>query len=145
MDEPEDGAPDPTTGRQPHRMTGEAEAGPSTSDPTPTPNFPDSILPITTDNDAILRAAAEIRARRSMRVPAAQAEPPRKRTNWDHLLQEMVWMATEFRAERKVKLRVLKNVAAKAARSKFDVAGREEARSCPLFTLPFVATWKCVN
>lgn len=81
------------------------------------------------EETAILRAAAEIRQRRAIRVPQPQQEPPRRKTHWDFLLEEMKWMADEFRREKRMKLRVCKNIAAKAARSKLDVHSRQEARS----------------
>jgi hypothetical protein len=79
-------------------------------------------------NEEILRSAAAIRARLGIRVPPAQPEPPRKKSLWDYLLDEMHWMAKEFASERKLKLKQCRTIALKASRSKLDVASRAEVR-----------------
>lgn len=38
------------------------------------------------------------------------AEPPRAKTHWDYLLEEMVWLAGDFSAERKWKKAAAKKV-----------------------------------
>jgi len=44
---------------------------------------------------------------------AKQPEPPRNKTHWDYLLEEMVWLSNDFREERKWK----QNLAKKTARA----------------------------
>lgn len=89
------------------------------------------VLTLAPESEEVLRRAAAIRSRRGARVPAAAAEPPRKKAFWDFLLDEMQWMAKEFASERKLKLRQCKAVALKASRSNLDVASRAEARPTP--------------
>ncbi|KAG4028677.1 hypothetical protein MFRU_020g01160 [Monilinia fructicola] len=47
----------------------------------------------------------------SLRQPKRSEEPIRPTTHWDILLQEMKWMRTDFREERKWKMAVAKNLA----------------------------------
>lgn len=47
----------------------------------------------------------------SLRQPKRCPEPPRQSTTWDTLLQEMAWMRSDFREERKWKRAVARNLA----------------------------------
>lgn len=61
----------------------------------------------------------------SLRQPKRCAEPTRQATHWDSLLQEMKWMRTDFREERKWKRAVAQNLAEACAEW---VASNEEER-----------------
>ena len=64
--------------------------------------------------DKILKQAKGIQKRYDqdtlVRRMTRYAEPPRKKTHWDYLLQEMEWMANDFRHERKWKMANAKKV-----------------------------------
>ena len=47
----------------------------------------------------------------SLRQPKRVPEPPRQKSHWDVMLQEMKWMRTDFREERKWKRSVARNLA----------------------------------
>eukprot|EP01018_Ginkgo_biloba_P024832 Gb_30813 [translate_table: standard] len=55
-------------------------------------------------------------------------EPARARTHWDHVLEEMVWLAKDFESERKWKLAQAKKVAIRVSKSGLDQASRGEKR-----------------
>eukprot|EP01018_Ginkgo_biloba_P038738 Gb_04357 [translate_table: standard] len=55
-------------------------------------------------------------------------EPVRPRAHWDHVLEEMVWLAKDFESERKWKLGQAKRVAIRASKSRLDQASRGEKR-----------------
>lgn len=61
----------------------------------------------------------------SLRQPKRCAEPTRQPSHWDSLLQEMKWMRTDFREERKWKRAVAQNLAEACAEW---VASNEEER-----------------
>lgn len=58
----------------------------------------------------------ETRARRQKALEAPK-EPPRPKTHWDHVLEEMIWLSKDFEAERKWKLAQAKKVAIRASKS----------------------------
>lgn len=45
----------------------------------------------------------------SKRLPKVQ-EPPRAKAHWDYLIEEMIWLATDFAQERKWKKAAAKKV-----------------------------------
>ncbi|KJH46953.1 protein, SNF2 family [Dictyocaulus viviparus] len=47
-------------------------------------------------------------------------EPPRNKTHWDYVLEEMKWMATDFRMERQFKRNVARKIAAAIQKQKKD-------------------------
>lgn len=51
----------------------------------------------------------------SLRQPKRSVEPARQTTHWDVMLQEMKWMRTDFREERKWKMAVARNLASACA------------------------------
>ncbi|XP_073107085.1 protein PHOTOPERIOD-INDEPENDENT EARLY FLOWERING 1 isoform X5 [Elaeis guineensis] len=69
----------------------------------------------------------ESRARRQKALEAPR-EPPRPKTHWDHVLEEMVWLSKDFESERKWKLAQAKKVAARASKSVLDHATRGEKK-----------------
>jgi HSA len=73
-----------------------------------------------------MQAGGRARQFRSGRAPPADAEPPRVKVHWDHLLDEMKWMQNEFSSERKIKIKQLKQTATKAVKSKRDLISRAE-------------------
>eukprot|EP00850_Spirogloea_muscicola_P024352 SM000679S20530 [mRNA] locus=s679:1:1916:- [translate_table: standard] len=64
----------------------------------------------------------------STRRPAKFVEPARAKAHWDHVLEEMAWLAKDFERERRWKLKQAKGVAARASRSRLDETAREERR-----------------
>eukprot|EP00850_Spirogloea_muscicola_P024846 SM001628S02406 [mRNA] locus=s1628:3:2002:- [translate_table: standard] len=64
----------------------------------------------------------------SIRRPAKFVEPARAKAHWDHVLEEMAWLAKDFERERRWKLKQAKGVAARASRSRLDETAREERR-----------------
>eukprot|EP01047_Picozoa_sp_COSAG01_P023476 COSAG01_NODE_1421_length_10362_cov_10.007113_8_plen_1396_part_00 len=66
--------------------------------------------------DKVLKQAKAVQKRYDqdtlVRRMTRYAEPPRKKTHWDYLLQEMEWMANDFRHERKWKMASAKKTAA---------------------------------
>ncbi|XP_077211102.1 SNF2 domain-containing protein / helicase domain-containing protein isoform X2 [Tasmannia lanceolata] len=69
----------------------------------------------------------ETRARRQKALEAPR-EPPRPKTHWDHVLEEMVWLSKDFESERKWKLALAKKVAIRASKSLLDHANRGEKK-----------------
>lgn len=69
----------------------------------------------------------ETRARRQKALEAPR-EPPRPKTHWDHVLEEMVWLSKDFESERKWKLAQAKKVAIRASKSVLDQATRGEKK-----------------
>lgn len=69
----------------------------------------------------------ETRARRQKALDVPR-EPPRPKTHWDHVLEEMVWLSKDFESERKWKLAQAKRVAIRASKSGVDYATREEKK-----------------
>lgn len=69
----------------------------------------------------------ETRGRRP-KILEPPKEPARSRTHWDHVLEEMVWLAKDFESERKWKLAHAKRVALRVSRSGLDQASRGEKR-----------------
>ncbi|XP_058088358.1 protein PHOTOPERIOD-INDEPENDENT EARLY FLOWERING 1-like isoform X2 [Magnolia sinica] len=69
----------------------------------------------------------ETRARRQKALEAPR-EPPRPKTHWDHVLEEMVWLSKDFEAERKWKLALAKKVAIRVSKSMGDHASRGEKK-----------------
>nr|GMD44637.1 protein PHOTOPERIOD-INDEPENDENT EARLY FLOWERING 1 isoform X1 [Ipomoea batatas] len=69
----------------------------------------------------------ETRARRQKALEAPK-EPPRPKTHWDHVLEEMVWLSKDFESERKWKLAQAKKVAIRASKGVLDQASRGEKR-----------------
>ncbi|VDM52903.1 unnamed protein product [Angiostrongylus costaricensis] len=53
------------------------------------------------------------------RLPLCVA-PPRNKTHWDYVLEEMKWMATDFRMERQFKRNVARKIAAAIQKQKRD-------------------------
>eukprot|EP01138_Halocafeteria_seosinensis_P014717 gb/GECG01015024.1/.p1 GENE.gb/GECG01015024.1/~~gb/GECG01015024.1/.p1 ORF type:complete len:2104 (+),score=211.39 gb/GECG01015024.1/:1-6312(+) len=45
-------------------------------------------------------SAMDFNGRKTERVPVKRPEPPRKKTNWDFLLEEGCWLANDFHGER---------------------------------------------
>ncbi|CAH9068505.1 unnamed protein product [Cuscuta epithymum] len=68
----------------------------------------------------------ETRARRQKALEAPR-EPPRPKTHWDHVLEEMVWLSKDFESERKWKLAQAKKVATRASKGA-DQASRGEKK-----------------
>ena len=71
----------------------------------------------------LLRAEAIQQERARSRLPPA-AEPKRAKSHWDHVLEEMSWLAKEFQKERKWKIQNAKRVAGAAQRSNMDLESR---------------------
>ncbi|GLJ18606.1 hypothetical protein SUGI_0331380 [Cryptomeria japonica] len=69
----------------------------------------------------------ETRGRRP-KILEAPKEPPRPKSHWDHVLEEMAWLAKDFEAERKWKLSQAKRVAIRVSKSGLDQASRGEKR-----------------
>ncbi|KAG0455303.1 hypothetical protein HPP92_024595 [Vanilla planifolia] len=57
-----------------------------------------------------------------------QREPPRPKVHWDHVIEEMVWLAKDFESERKWKLSQAKKVAIRASKSIVDQALKGERK-----------------
>lgn len=74
-----------------------------------------------------MAARLETRGRRP-KVLEPPKEPARSRTHWDHVLEEMVWLAKDFESERKWKLAHAKRVALRVSKSGLDQASRGEKR-----------------
>ncbi|VFQ59291.1 unnamed protein product [Cuscuta campestris] len=68
----------------------------------------------------------ETRSRRQKALEPPK-EPPRPKTHWDHVLEEMVWLSKDFESERKWKLTQAKKVAIRASKCA-DQASRGEKR-----------------
>lgn len=62
------------------------------------------------------------------RHKAAEKEPRRPKTHWDHVLEEMLWLSKDFEAERKWKLAQAKKVAVRASKNALDPTTRGEKR-----------------
>ncbi|KAJ6711400.1 TESTIS-SPECIFIC PROTEIN PBS13 T-COMPLEX 11 [Salix purpurea] len=69
----------------------------------------------------------ETRARRQKALEAPR-EPRRPKTQWDHVLEEMVWLSKDFESERKWKLAQAKKVALRASKGMLDQATRGEKK-----------------
>ncbi|XP_073007185.1 protein PHOTOPERIOD-INDEPENDENT EARLY FLOWERING 1 isoform X1 [Typha latifolia] len=69
----------------------------------------------------------ETRARRQKALEAPR-EPPRPKTHWDHVLEEMIWLSKDFESERKWKLAQAKKVALRASKNVLDQATRGEKK-----------------
>ncbi|CAA6665108.1 unnamed protein product [Spirodela intermedia] len=67
---------------------------------------------------------------RSKRQKALEApkEPPRQKTHWDYVLEEMVWLSKDFESERKWKLSQAKKVAVRASKNMLDQATKGEKK-----------------
>jgi E1A-binding protein p400 len=57
-----------------------------------------------------IRAELEILQRECGRKLPKGPEPPRNKVHWDYLLEESVWMANDFKLERKWKMAVAKKL-----------------------------------
>lgn len=68
------------------------------------------------------------RARCRKQVLEAPREPPRPKTHWDHVLEEMVWLSKDFESERKWKIAQAKKVALRASKGILDQATRGEKK-----------------
>jgi SNF2 family DNA or RNA helicase len=77
----------------------------------------------------VLKTAAEIRARRAFGRMNPHPEYRRGKTHWDHLLEEMTWLAKEFQRERRWKLQQARKAANAVARSNKDLESRVEVRA----------------
>ena len=62
------------------------------------------------DEDKLILAKAKA-IEQKLRFKAKWPEPPRRKVHHDYLLEEMTWLATDFRQERKWKMAVAKKVA----------------------------------
>lgn len=69
----------------------------------------------------------ETRARRQKALETPR-EPPRPKTHWDHVLEEMVWLSKDFESERKWKLAQARKVALRASKGVLDQATKGERR-----------------
>lgn len=69
----------------------------------------------------------EARSRRQKALEGPR-EPPRPKSHWDHVLEEMVWLSKDFESERKWKLAQAKRVAIRASKSFSDQATRGEKK-----------------
>ncbi|KAL3134959.1 Pharynx and intestine in excess protein 1 [Trebouxia sp. C0010 RCD-2024] len=78
--------------------------------------------------DAIIGRANQIYERRNTKQMPAFPEPKRGKAHWDHMLEEMNWMAKEFSKERKWKIAQAKRFAKLVSKSNLDVEGRERSR-----------------
>ncbi|XP_078444362.1 SNF2 domain-containing protein / helicase domain-containing protein isoform X2 [Wolffia australiana] len=58
----------------------------------------------------------------------APKEPPRRKTHWDYVLEEMVWLSKDFESERKWKLSQAKKVAVRVIKNTLDPATKEEKK-----------------
>ena len=76
------------------------------------------------EEDIVLEKATMIRQNLARMKMTAAPEPKRKKTHWDHVLQEMVWLAKEFQKERKWKLQSAKRFASTVQRSNMDLESR---------------------
>lgn len=79
--------------------------------------------------DEIIRKALDITRRNSAlareRLPK-QPEAPRSKAHWDYLLDEMAWMASDFREEHKWKVSLAKKVSKLVVRHFQDKDARED-------------------
>jgi len=76
------------------------------------------------EEEKVLAQAQKIRQDLArMKLPASH-EPKKQKTHWDHLLQEMVWLAKEFQKERRWKIQSAKRLAGSAQRSNMDLESR---------------------
>ncbi|KAL0041297.1 hypothetical protein WJX77_011458 [Trebouxia sp. C0004] len=78
--------------------------------------------------DAIIEHAQIIYERRNTKQLPAFPEPKRGKAHWDHVLEEMNWMAKEFSKERRWKIAQAKRFAKLVSKSNLDVEGRERLR-----------------
>ncbi|KAF6138040.1 hypothetical protein GIB67_042945 [Kingdonia uniflora] len=69
----------------------------------------------------------DTRAKRQKALEAP-SEPRRRKTHWDHVLEEMVWLSKDFESERKFKLGLAKRVAVKASKLFLDQPTRGEKK-----------------
>ncbi|XP_043719570.1 protein PHOTOPERIOD-INDEPENDENT EARLY FLOWERING 1 isoform X2 [Telopea speciosissima] len=69
----------------------------------------------------------ETKTRRQKALEAPR-EPNRRKTHWDHVLEEMVWLSKDFESERKWKLAQAKKVAIRASKNILDQATRGEKK-----------------
>ncbi|KAJ3680699.1 hypothetical protein LUZ60_016977 [Juncus effusus] len=69
----------------------------------------------------------ESRAKRQKALEAPK-EPPRPKSHWDHVLEEMAWLSKDFEAERKWKMSLAKRVALRATKSFTDFETRGEKK-----------------
>ena len=81
--------------------------------------------------EKIIRQAKIVQKRREsdaiVKKMSRYAEPPRKRTHWDYLLQEMEWLAKDYGEERKWKIALAKKVSA-AVLKYHKMKGNQRAR-----------------
>ncbi|KAA6418788.1 MAG: helicase SWR1 [Trebouxia sp. A1-2] len=78
--------------------------------------------------DAIIEQAQIIYERRNTKQLPVFPEPKRGKAHWDHVLEEMNWMAKEFSKERRWKIAQAKRFAKLVSKSNLDVEGRERLR-----------------
>ncbi|KAL0045752.1 hypothetical protein WJX82_003498 [Trebouxia sp. C0006] len=82
----------------------------------------------TAAEDAIIEHAQIIYERRNTKQLPSFPEPKRGKAHWDHVLEEMNWMAKEFSKERRWKIAQAKRFAKLVSKSNLDVEGRERLR-----------------
>jgi len=83
--------------------------------------------------DALIFRARHLRDEASRRaseraVPAAKPDPARNKTHWDHLLEEMAWLARDSDRERKWKRKQARKAATAVKGSRLDIESRAVAR-----------------
>ena len=83
--------------------------------------------------DALIFRARHLREEASRRaaeraVPAAKPDPARNKTHWDHLLEEMAWLARDSERERKWKRKQARKAATAVKGSRLDIESRAVAR-----------------
>ncbi|KAK9867647.1 hypothetical protein WJX84_005155 [Apatococcus fuscideae] len=78
--------------------------------------------------DAILQRAADIRRTKAAASRTGWQEPKRPKGHWEHLLEEMQWMAKEFAKERRWKLGQAKRLGRAVTRSNLDVDSRSKRK-----------------
>ncbi|KAK1324531.1 DNA helicase INO80 [Acorus calamus] len=69
----------------------------------------------------------ETRTRRQKALEAPH-EPPRPKTHWDHVLEEMVWLSKDFESERKWKLAQAKKAAIRASKNMLATKGEKKMK-----------------
>ncbi|ETN71176.1 prevent-host-death family protein [Necator americanus] len=100
------------------------------SAPTVPPGTSHSLLSVNTTESNVEKAAkqeAQVMARiaelrraglwTASRLPLC-VEPPRNKTHWDYVLEEVKWMATDFRMERHFKRNIARKIAAAIQKQK---------------------------
>lgn len=117
----------------PIEVTVDTEAAPSAAPSAPSNSLlsanADSGLDQAAKHEAMtLRRVEELRRSglwSAQRLPLC-VEPPRNKTHWDYVLEEMKWMATDFRMERQFKRNVARKIAFAIQKQRKDLEMEKE-------------------